>query len=283
MGEGRLRPPLSLWRQNPRDGRLEATGVRGRDGRARSPRPRRSERRTTSAPASDALELGEGLEGDPAVAFRRTLGMFATGVTVLTTRVGEQVHGMTANAFMSVSLRPPLVLISIDRRAKMGALLHEGTRFGVSVLEARQTGLSDRFAGRVARRACRRRRSSSSTRRRSSRARSRTSSRASCARTGAATTRCSSARSSSRATARAGRCSSTVGRYERLDRGSARLLAPPTRAPRPDPRARRGARVRGRRADHADRRGRVRAPARGRRRGAGRATGPLARRSVRAS
>jgi flavin reductase (DIM6/NTAB) family NADH-FMN oxidoreductase RutF len=102
------------------------------------------------APSSEALELGEGLEGDPAVAFRRTLGMFATGVTVLTTRTGDQVHGMTANAFMSVSLRPPLVLISIDRRARMGALLHEGTRFGVSVLEARQTGLSDRFAGRVA-------------------------------------------------------------------------------------------------------------------------------------
>jgi flavin reductase (DIM6/NTAB) family NADH-FMN oxidoreductase RutF len=101
-------------------------------------------------PVSEALELGEGLEGDPALAFRRTLGMFATGVTVLTTRVGEQVHGMTANAFMSVSLQPPLVLISIDRRAKMGALLHEGTRFGVSVLEAKQTGLSDRFAGRVA-------------------------------------------------------------------------------------------------------------------------------------
>ena len=103
-----------------------------------------------AAPLSGALELGEGLEGDPALAFRKTLGMFATGVTVLTTRVGEQVHGMTANAFMSVSLSPPLVLISIDRRAKMGALLHEGTRFGVSVLEARQTGLSDRFAGRVA-------------------------------------------------------------------------------------------------------------------------------------
>jgi len=102
------------------------------------------------APSAEALELGEGLEGDPAIAFRKTLGMFATGVTVLTTRVGEQVHGMTANAFMSVSLRPPLVLVSIDRRARMGAHLHEGTRFGVSVLEAKQTGLSDRFAGRVA-------------------------------------------------------------------------------------------------------------------------------------
>jgi flavin reductase (DIM6/NTAB) family NADH-FMN oxidoreductase RutF len=102
------------------------------------------------APSRSELELGAGLEGDPAIAFRRTLGMFATGVTVLTARVAEQVHGMTANAFMSVSLQPPLVLISIDRRARMGALLHEGTRFGVSVLEAHQTGLSDRFAGRVA-------------------------------------------------------------------------------------------------------------------------------------
>jgi flavin reductase (DIM6/NTAB) family NADH-FMN oxidoreductase RutF len=81
--------------------------------------------------------------------FRRTLGMFATGVTVITTIRGEQVHGMTANAFMSVSLRPPLILVSIDRRARMNALLHEGTRYGVSVLEAGQSAISDRFAGRT--------------------------------------------------------------------------------------------------------------------------------------
>jgi flavin reductase (DIM6/NTAB) family NADH-FMN oxidoreductase RutF len=99
-------------------------------------------------PAGDELELGAGLEGDPAIAFRRTLGMFATGVTILTTRVGENVHGMTANAFMSVSLRPPLVLVSIDRRARMNDLLHEGTRLGVNVLEAGQAALSDHFAGR---------------------------------------------------------------------------------------------------------------------------------------
>jgi len=99
-------------------------------------------------PEADELELGGGLEGDPAVAFRRTLGMFGTGVTVLAIRVGEQIHGMTANAFMSVSLRPPLVLVSIDRRARMCGLLHEGLRIGVSVLEAGQAALSDRFAGR---------------------------------------------------------------------------------------------------------------------------------------
>ena len=85
---------------------------------------------------------------DPAVALRQTLGMFATGVTVITSLKDEQVHGMTANAFMSVSLEPPLVLISVDRRTKMCALLHEGMHYGVSVLCATQAALSDRFAGR---------------------------------------------------------------------------------------------------------------------------------------
>jgi len=85
---------------------------------------------------------------DPAMALRRTLGMFATGVTVITTLKGEQVHGMTANAFMSVSLEPPLVLISVDRGTKMCGLLHEGIHYGVSVLCATQSALSDRFAGR---------------------------------------------------------------------------------------------------------------------------------------
>ena len=85
---------------------------------------------------------------DPAVALRRTLGMFATGVTVITALKGEQVHGMTANAFMSVSLEPPLVLISVDRRTKMCGFLHEGMHYGVSVLCATQAALSDRFAGR---------------------------------------------------------------------------------------------------------------------------------------
>jgi len=96
-------------------------------------------------PRAEALEI----EGDdPRVALRSTLGMFATGVTIITTRVGEQVHGMTANAFMSVSLEPPLVLISVDRRTKMCSLLHEGSTYGVSVLCDSQSTLSDRFAGR---------------------------------------------------------------------------------------------------------------------------------------
>ena len=100
-------------------------------------------------PAPQAVELPPELGDDPRIALRRTLGMFATGVTVLTTREADQVHGMTANAFMSVSLEPPLVLISVDRRTKMCSLLHERCLFGVSVLAADQRALSDRFAGRA--------------------------------------------------------------------------------------------------------------------------------------
>jgi len=99
-------------------------------------------------PIAESIDVGDAGD-DPAVAFRRTLGMFATGVTVLTTRNRDQVHGMTANAFMSVSLSPPLVLISIDRRAKMIGMLHEGSRYGVSVLSQDQAVLSDFFARRA--------------------------------------------------------------------------------------------------------------------------------------
>ena len=97
----------------------------------------------------ELMEAAAGADSDTAVEFRRTLGMFATGVTVITTLLDEQIHGMTANAFMSVSLQPPLIVISVDRRARMNALLREEVRFGVSVLEERQSALSDRFAGRT--------------------------------------------------------------------------------------------------------------------------------------
>jgi flavin reductase (DIM6/NTAB) family NADH-FMN oxidoreductase RutF len=97
---------------------------------------------------TEAPDVSDIKGDDPAVALRKTLGMFTTGVTVITTLKGEQVHGMTANAFMSVSLEPPLVLISVDRRTKLCGMLHEGMRYGVSVLCESQSALSDRFAGR---------------------------------------------------------------------------------------------------------------------------------------
>lgn len=104
-------------------------------------------------PEEAQLEIAGAPGADPATEFRRTLGMFATGVTIVTTQVGDQVHGMTANAFMSVSLRPPLILVSVDRRAKMNTLLREGSGYGVSVLADDQHELSDQFAGRAGDRA----------------------------------------------------------------------------------------------------------------------------------
>ena len=78
--------------------------------------------------------------------FRRTVGMFATGVTVVTTSVQGVVHGMTANAFASVSLDPLLVLICVDREAGMHALLPEAQAFAATILSAEQEDLSAWFA-----------------------------------------------------------------------------------------------------------------------------------------
>ncbi|MEO8971526.1 MAG: flavin reductase family protein [Ktedonobacteraceae bacterium] len=80
--------------------------------------------------------------------FRKTLGRFATGVSVITIAHEEHVHGMTANAFMSVSLHPPLVLISIGQHAQMYKLLVPDSRYGVSMLSDDQEGLSRHFGGR---------------------------------------------------------------------------------------------------------------------------------------
>jgi 3-hydroxy-9,10-secoandrosta-1,3,5(10)-triene-9,17-dione monooxygenase reductase component len=79
--------------------------------------------------------------------FRRALGQFATGITVVTTRDAEgRPMGLTVNSFASVSLEPPLVIVSIDNRSET----HEGFEasgvFGVSVLGEDQEPYSRRFA-----------------------------------------------------------------------------------------------------------------------------------------
>ncbi len=79
--------------------------------------------------------------------FRAALGRFASGVTVVTTLLGGEVYGMTASAFVSVSLEPPLVLVSVDRRAHMHGYLQRAKRYGVSVLAAEQAVHSNHFAG----------------------------------------------------------------------------------------------------------------------------------------
>ena len=80
--------------------------------------------------------------------FRNVLGRFASGVTIVTTELDGQIHGMTANAFMSVSLDPPLVLVSVNRRANMHHLLASSGCYGVSILSVAQQVVSNHFAGR---------------------------------------------------------------------------------------------------------------------------------------
>src|SRR5262252_1091715 len=80
--------------------------------------------------------------------FRRAMGHFATGVTVVTVeREAGHVHGMTANSFASVSLEPPLVSVCVDHRARLLPLLKEKQRFGVNVLKREQRATSEYFAG----------------------------------------------------------------------------------------------------------------------------------------
>ena len=78
--------------------------------------------------------------------FRKALGSFATGVTIITLDDGGEVHGMTANAFTSVSLDPLLVLVCVDRRARTHAHLNERKRFGVNVLCENQEMISQYYA-----------------------------------------------------------------------------------------------------------------------------------------
>ena len=86
--------------------------------------------------------------------FRKAMGCFATGVTIITVDLEDEtqgaghgeVHGMTANAFASVSLDPPLVLVCVDHSTRTHAHLHTKKRFGINVLGEDQRAISDYYA-----------------------------------------------------------------------------------------------------------------------------------------
>lgn len=80
--------------------------------------------------------------------FRNALGRFATGITVATTVHEGETYGMTANAFSSVSMDPPLVSIAADHGTVWHEKVSQSRRYGISVLSAEQGGLSNHFAGR---------------------------------------------------------------------------------------------------------------------------------------
>jgi flavin reductase (DIM6/NTAB) family NADH-FMN oxidoreductase RutF len=78
--------------------------------------------------------------------FRKAMGNFATGVTIITVDLEGEVHGMTANAFASVSLDPPLVLVCVDHSTRTHTHLHTKKRFGINVLSEDQRAISEYYA-----------------------------------------------------------------------------------------------------------------------------------------
>jgi flavin reductase (DIM6/NTAB) family NADH-FMN oxidoreductase RutF len=78
------------------------------------------------------------------------MGQFATGVTIITVDLdGDghgEVHGMTANAFASVSIDPPLALVCVDHHTRTHAHLHARKRFGINVLREDQRAISEYYA-----------------------------------------------------------------------------------------------------------------------------------------
>jgi len=81
--------------------------------------------------------------------FRDAMGKFATGVTVVAVEDEGSVHGMTANAFMSVSLNPKLVVVSIAEKARSLEKIKRAKKFSVSILSAEQQEMSAFFAGQI--------------------------------------------------------------------------------------------------------------------------------------
>ena len=80
--------------------------------------------------------------------FRAAMGSWPSGVTIVTSRAGEQTHGMTVSDFSGVSLDPPLALVCAAKSSVTTGLIEEGRCFAVNVLRLGQDGLSNKFASK---------------------------------------------------------------------------------------------------------------------------------------
>jgi flavin reductase len=99
-------------------------------------------------PFGEKLPTPEPINLDEVRALRSVLGMFATGITVVTALGGGVPAGMTANSFTSVSTAPPLVLVCVLRDAKVHEAILASEAFGVSVLSAQQMVVAKHFANK---------------------------------------------------------------------------------------------------------------------------------------
>lgn len=82
-------------------------------------------------------------------AFKDAMSQLAAAVTIVTTGNAEEPHGTTVSAFMSLSLDPPMVLVSLGRTSSLLGLLSEGSSIGINVLSTEQDVLARRFADKA--------------------------------------------------------------------------------------------------------------------------------------
>jgi len=81
--------------------------------------------------------------------FKQAMSQFASGVTIVTTEHEGKLYGMTVASFASLSLRPPLVLVSVEKSVKTHDAIAGARKFGVSILAQNQGDISGRFASRI--------------------------------------------------------------------------------------------------------------------------------------
>jgi flavin reductase (DIM6/NTAB) family NADH-FMN oxidoreductase RutF len=80
--------------------------------------------------------------------FKAALGLRASGVSIVTSRAGDEIHGMTMTDFAGVSLSPPLALICADKSANTLKLIQKGGNFAINLLARGQDALSNKFASK---------------------------------------------------------------------------------------------------------------------------------------
>ena len=85
----------------------------------------------------------------PGESLRRAMRHWVTGVAIVTSRMGDVEHGMTVNSFISISIEPPLVTVTMNNDTRTHQLVTGSGVFAVTVLSQPQQDLAERFAGRL--------------------------------------------------------------------------------------------------------------------------------------
>lgn len=96
------------------------------------------------------MTTGEACQEELHEEFLEVMGSVCTPVTVITALDGDRPHGTTVSAFASLSLQPPMVMIALDERSDLLALVRRSWQFGVNILASGQPALASRFAGKGA-------------------------------------------------------------------------------------------------------------------------------------